>query len=304
MGGQRNVTRGKAIMARERQGDVSNFHFLDNLSWAIQYCGQCLVDIIPSVYSTRQTIRILGEDMTEKVINLTQEAGGTPGENKLYNLSVGKYDVTVKTGPSFTTQREETRETLIELMRAVPAAAPVVGDALLEHMDFQGADKIAKRLKAMLPPNIQALEDEKISQSDNPEAAALQAQLEQGKQQMQQMQQQGQSLMQEMDALKKDKSADVQVKMADLEVKKLELGVKQAEAQNKMMELQQGDMSQEEKQAQWDYDMQVLNDKQQHEAIQKDADRQMQQEAADNDMRAQDDKQQHEAIQKLPLIQI
>jgi len=86
---------------------------------------------------------------------------------RLYDLSVGKYDVTVQTGPSYSTQREETRETLIELMRSVPAAAPFIGDILLEHLDFVGAGKVAQRLKLLLPPQIQAAEG--IAQPEQPQ---------------------------------------------------------------------------------------------------------------------------------------
>jgi hypothetical protein len=162
LGARSNETSGKAILARQKESDVSNFHFIDNLARAIRYAGEVLVEIIPHVYTGRQTIRILGEDQTENVVKLAQQGEAAvneeTGERLLYDLSVGKYDVTVKTGPSFGTQREETRETLIEIMRAVPAAAQFVGDVLLEHMDFVGADKVANRLKLLLPPQIQAAE--------------------------------------------------------------------------------------------------------------------------------------------------
>ncbi|MCK5444935.1 MAG: hypothetical protein KAI73_04880, partial [Rhodospirillaceae bacterium] len=116
IGAQSNETSGKAILARERQGDVSNYHFIDNLNRAIAYAGRVLVEIIPSVYSAQESVRILGEDQKQNVINLTQEAGGAfqkgiDGQPELYNLTVGKYDVTVSSGPSFATEREETRET-------------------------------------------------------------------------------------------------------------------------------------------------------------------------------------------------
>lgn len=163
LGARSNETSGKAILARQKEGDVANFHFIDNLARAIRYAGQVLVEIIPSVYGPREAIRILGEDMKEKVVKLTQEDGGAmlpgiEGEPRLYNLAVGKYDVTVTSGPSYSTQREETRETLIEIMRQVPDSAPVLGDVLLEHMDFAGADKVAKRLQALLPPAVQMAE--------------------------------------------------------------------------------------------------------------------------------------------------
>lgn len=154
-GARSNETSGRAIIARERQADVSNFHFIDNLSRAIQYCGQVLVDIIPAVYSAKETIRILGEDQTEKVVRLTQEAGGMEdGQERLYNLSVGRYDVTVDTGPSFASQREEARETLLELMTRVPGSAQVLGDIFLRHMDFQGAEEAAERLERLFAPQM------------------------------------------------------------------------------------------------------------------------------------------------------
>ncbi|MBR9900415.1 MAG: hypothetical protein GYB19_10195 [Rhodospirillales bacterium] len=158
LGARSNETSGRAIMARQREADVSNFHFIDNLNRAIRYAGQVLVEIIPAVYSPRETLRILGEDMKEEVVKLISE-NQTPGEGeRLYDLSVGKYDVTVKSGPSYATQREETREVLIELMRAIPDAAPFIGDVLLEHMDFVGSEKVAERLKMLLPPAIQQKE--------------------------------------------------------------------------------------------------------------------------------------------------
>lgn len=163
IGAASNETSGRAILARERQSNTANFTFIDNLNRAIKYAGRVLVDIIPAVYSARQAVRVLGEDSVEKVARLTQTGAqgfqrGPDGGAPLYNLTVGKYDVTVKSGPSYASQREETRETLIEIMRQVPGAAQFVGDVLLEHMDFVGSDKVAKRLKMLLPANIQQAE--------------------------------------------------------------------------------------------------------------------------------------------------
>ena len=158
LGARSNETSGRAILARQREADVSNFHFIDNLSRAIQYCGRCLVEIIPHIYSTRETIRILGDDQKEKVVKLAQGGGTDPNGEKLYDLNTGVYDVSVKSGPSYATQREETREVLIEIMRGVPNVAPLITDFLMEHLDFQGAEKIAKRIQMTLPPAIQQAE--------------------------------------------------------------------------------------------------------------------------------------------------
>lgn len=193
LGAQSNEVSGRAIMARQREADVSNFHFIDNLNRAIEYGGKCIVELIPHVYSPGRTIRILGEDAREKVVQLAQQGQGDPGD-RLYDIATGIYDVDIKTGPSFATQREETRESLIEVMRSVPHSAAVIGDVLMDHMDFPGADKLAKRLQLMLPAPIQAMEAEA---NQDPEVAVV---VQQAKQAIEQLQGQLQQATQEQQA--------------------------------------------------------------------------------------------------------
>jgi hypothetical protein len=293
LGARSNETSGRAIMARERQGDVSNFHFLDNMSRAISYCGEVLVDIIPSVYSAEESVRILGEDDKAEVAKLTQEAGGSQkkgldGQPALYNLSVGVYDINVKSGPSFATQREETRETLIEIMRQVPDAAPFVGDVLLDHMDFVGADIVAKRLKHLLPPEIKQAEDAE-SNSDNPEMAAMQQQLQAKDQQMQQAQQQvmqeierltkenemakqdNQAQMMKADSDAKKNQADAMATGEELVLKDRELTLKERQAELEELQLQ----NKPGMVAQWEYEERMQAQKDQFTAIENEKDRQV-----------------------------
>jgi hypothetical protein len=157
LGQRSNETSGKAIMARQREGDVSTFHFIDNLSRAIRHVGCCLVDLIPKTYSSQKIIRVLGEDGKERVVKLGQQPeqdanGPMPdGAERIYDLSVGRYDVAVSSGPGFTTKREEAAMQMTEFIRSYPAAAPVIGDLLVKALDWPQADEIADRLKAMMP---------------------------------------------------------------------------------------------------------------------------------------------------------
>jgi hypothetical protein len=285
IGAKSNETSGKAILARERQGDTANFHFIDNLNRAIEYAGRVLVEIIPSVYSPRETIRILGEDSSEKVVKLTQEAGGSlkqgiDGQQRLYNLSVGKYDVTVSSGPSFATQREETRETLIEIMRAVPAAANFVGDVLLDHMDFVGADKVAKRLKALLPPEVRQAEDAEDA-SDDPEKAAL---VQQNQALQQQMQQAQQAVMAEIEKIKKENEALKQSKQIEMQRLQLESQYKGQELMLKDRELKLKeaetfkDKPEPTYEEQWEYDRSIELDKLAWQAAENEKDRSLERE--------------------------
>jgi hypothetical protein len=163
MGARSNETSGRAIMAREREGDVSTFHFMDNMARAIRHTGRILIDLIPKVYTGARAVRIIGEDGEQKAVKLNQpqqEQDPKTGEvfMRLHDLAAGKYDLTVKTGPSFTTRREEAAFQMTEMIRAFPPSAPIIGPELAKNLDWPGADKIAEKLEAVtsgqLPPEV------------------------------------------------------------------------------------------------------------------------------------------------------
>jgi len=88
-----------------------------------------------------------------RVVRVTQEQGAMPTaanpEGRIYNLSVGKYDVAVRVGPSYATQREQSAQAMMELIRVYPPAAPVLGDLLVKAMDWPGADEAARRIQML-----------------------------------------------------------------------------------------------------------------------------------------------------------
>jgi hypothetical protein len=164
LGARSNETSGRAILARQREGDVSTFHFIDNLSRAIRHTGRIIIDLIPHVYNAARIVRVIGEDGSQQAQAVNQQAPemderGQPKVDEfgnavmaIHDLTVGKYDLTVSTGPSYTTQRQETADQMMQLIQAYPAAAPLVGDILVKSLDWQGADEIAERIRRMIPP--------------------------------------------------------------------------------------------------------------------------------------------------------
>lgn len=265
MGLQSNASSGKAILARQREGDVSTFNFTDNLSRAIEHAGRILIDLIPTVYTGDRMIRVLGRDGKAQNVQLGQAPApppGIPGQpaqpqqqpgqpqpgqpqpgaapmqggsnidlTRIYDLSVGKYDLTVESGPSYTTQREEAANQMIEFVRSFPQAAPVIGDLLAKALDWPDADIIAKRLEAMLPPALKG-QDPAVQQIQAQAQAHVQALTQQaheaiGQQgaQLQQLQQQLQALQAQLQATKADqtvKAAKVQVDQYKAETDRIE----------------------------------------------------------------------------------
>ena len=208
LGARSNETSGRAIMARQREGDVSTFHFIDNLAKSIAHTGRILVDLIPKIYDTERVIRVIGADGESKNVPLKQQTEHN-GAQRIFDLGVGKYDVAVDTGPSFTTQREEAANQMIELIRGYPNAAPIIGDLLAKNLNWPDADEISKRLKAMLPPQIQQLDGaEGLPPEAMQKIQAMQQQMQQMGQQMQQGMGEFQKVVKELEAVKADKALE------------------------------------------------------------------------------------------------
>lgn len=208
LGARSNETSGKAIMARQREGDVSTFHFIDNLAKSIAHTGRILVDLIPKIYDTERVVRIIGVDGESKNVPLKQQTEHK-GIQRIFDLGIGKYDVAVDTGPSFTTQREEAATQMTELLRSYPQAAPIIGDLLAKNLNWPDSEEISKRLKAMLPPQVKQLDN---AEGLPPEALQQINQLKQQMQQMAQKMQQGmgafKQINDELQSLKQDKSIE------------------------------------------------------------------------------------------------
>lgn len=156
LGAQSNEVSGKAIMARQREGDVSNFCYHDNLRRAVKEAGDILVEIIPIIYDTQRQVMVMDEMERDKMITVNEViTDEDTGEEVIINdLSQGRYKVVVTAGPSFTTSRVEAAESMLDFVRTAPDTAAFVMDLIAENQDWPGAAKIAHRLRSFLPPGI------------------------------------------------------------------------------------------------------------------------------------------------------
>lgn len=74
LGAQGNEVTGKAILARQREGDVSTFHLIDNLARSIRQLGRILLDLIPTVYSGSRVLRVMGVDGKPATVQIGPQA--------------------------------------------------------------------------------------------------------------------------------------------------------------------------------------------------------------------------------------
>lgn len=154
LGNKSNEQSGRAILSRQQQSDVANFHFQDNLTRSVSHSTRLTVNGISLVYTGPRIARTLGEDDTHKIVKINQEFEDG-GKIKKHDFSVGKYDVICTAGPSFQTRRQEGAAILIELAKTAPIMMNAAPDLVVKTVDAPYIQEISERLKKTLPPQLQ-----------------------------------------------------------------------------------------------------------------------------------------------------
>lgn len=163
MGEPGNEKSGKAINARQRQGDNATYHFIENMSIAIRYTGKILIELIPKIYDTKRVLKILGEDGIESQViidpnaraeYIAEQQQDSEKIKIIYNPSFAKYSVTSDVGPAYATRRQEAFNAFTQIMSQQPDLMKVAGDLMFRAADFPMAEELAERLKRMVPPAV------------------------------------------------------------------------------------------------------------------------------------------------------
>jgi len=173
LGAKSNESSGRAILARQREGDTGSFVFVKNFGLSIKRTAEIIVDLIPHIYDTTRTIRVVGDDGKQDVVQINSPQGiaelpegvdesetNEAVQKMLHDVTVGAYDIVFEMGPSFSSKSEAAREGMTAMVSAAPNIAPMVMDLIAKAQDWPLADKFAKRLRKLLPPEIQQMEAE------------------------------------------------------------------------------------------------------------------------------------------------
>ena len=241
IGQDSNAKSGKALNAQQKQGDMATFQFPDNLNKSVRHAGRIIMGMIPIIYDTAQVVRILGEDGTPDYVQIDPEqeeaVAKLQGENgaikKIYNLGVGKYDVTITTGSSYATKRMEGADFLTQVAQTNPDLMPVIGDLLFKSLDMPYAQEISERMKKMMPPE---LKDD--SGEDSPEVMQVKKQADEMLKVLQEQLQAAEQAMLEAGEEAKEMQLAAKDKDGELILKQRELEIKEYEAQTKRLQVE------------------------------------------------------------------
>jgi hypothetical protein len=176
-----NERSGKAILARQKEGDVGTYHYGDNLARGVRHIARQLIDLVPKIYDTQRIARIIGEDGETKMVKINPEQQQPVNKivdergvviEKIYNPGLGKYDVVATTGPGYATKRQEALEAMAQLLQGNPHLWQVAGDLFVKNMDWPGAQEMSQRFKKTIDPKILASDDK------SPELQAAEQQIQ------------------------------------------------------------------------------------------------------------------------------
>lgn len=266
---------GAAINARQRPGDIGTFEFSENLARAVLYTGKIINEMIPDVYDTERDVRVREFDDTETFVPINTTIGNAlkdvtsntehfngidvvklrdmfskNGKDAKYNdITVGKYDIRVTTGPSYATQRQESAQHLLQLVQAMPQQMALASDLIVQNMDFKDADELAGRLRKTLPPGMakpRPGEPPPPQPPPNPQLLLAQEKmkLEQGKQQLQLMKIEQEKIKLEHEKIKmqleiiklQQEQADAGKMVAPDPIKQIEMQEKEVRLRAELME--------------------------------------------------------------------
>lgn len=157
------VVSGNAIKRRQWLSDQSHYQYYDNLTLAIAQCWRTMVEWIPHYYSESRLQRIIREDSTPEMVHINKRTGENGAISKVENdLSVGRYDVVMDTGPGYETKREDGAEALLQLLGVGPLAeiiAKTGADLVFRAIDHPYMQELADRLMAANPEGLQKIMD-------------------------------------------------------------------------------------------------------------------------------------------------
>jgi hypothetical protein len=217
LGIKSNETSGRAIMARQREGDVASITYYDNGNAAILEAGDIINQLISQIYDGTRIVRVIGNDEQTKLVKIND-----PMDPDSPNLAVGKYDVTITTGASYTTRRVEAAEAMMEAVQVYPQMMEIAGDLVAKAQDWPGAEELAERLRKTIPPQLLNEKDKAEMGEQGPDAQALMQQQALVQEQMQKMGQELQKLQEE--------NVKLSLK-AEIEARKLEIDEFKAETE-------------------------------------------------------------------------
>lgn len=139
-----NVSQGTVNDLMNRS-DMASFIYLDNMAKSLKRAGEIWLSMAREIYGSDREVRVVNEDGSDDIalMNAAVVDEETGRAVALNDLSVGRYDVTVDVGPSYTSRRDATVSVLTNVLQNMlpqDPMRPAIMGIIIDNIDGEGLD--------------------------------------------------------------------------------------------------------------------------------------------------------------------
>lgn len=238
---RQNEKSGVALSRIETQQSIGAYHFTDNFDRSLEYAGRQLDELITKVMDTPRQVSIRQPDETHDLLHVVPHGTQAPSDaapDQIFDPTKGEFDVTISTGMSYQSQREEASafvDLLLQELEQLPIPPPAKATLLAKAIKLKDIGPIGDEIAKILDPQG---DGEPIPPQAQQMIAQLQQQTQQATQMAQQLGMEKQGKVWESQGKMQQIAAQSQADMA-LEKLKLENSLAIAEVNTKAQDLQQ-----------------------------------------------------------------
>lgn len=149
---------GRAIIARQREGDNAHFGYRDSYARAMRCVVRVFLEMFPHIYDDKRLVMINDPDGKIRSQQINQQIINN-GIARIYRLgkshNVGRYDVVLEAGSNYGTRQEKAWDGFVQLSQAMPMVMSTCADIGIRNSGLPGADEMADRIQAKIgvPPS-------------------------------------------------------------------------------------------------------------------------------------------------------
>jgi Phage P22-like portal protein len=145
---------GVAVKALDQQADTGSFHLIDNYDVGLEYAGRVMDELLDVVYDSARDVGIRKGNEEYAVLPINQPTTDPETKEPMnFRTDEGDHEVTISTGPSYQSQRDEASQ-FADALAQNEAIFPRIADLVVKMKDLGPiGDEIADRLT---PPDIKA----------------------------------------------------------------------------------------------------------------------------------------------------
>ena len=154
---RQNEKSGIALKQIEQQMSKGAYHFIDNYEMALQATGRIINPLLKVYYNSPRDVPAQKADKTYFMMRVNDQQAVNPQNKKpeFIDLSKGEYDVTISTGPSFESQRDESNqfvEMLVSNLKDLPVPPEIATKLLALALRLKALGPIGDEMADLLDP--------------------------------------------------------------------------------------------------------------------------------------------------------